>query len=201
MDAWFVGYTPDVTGAVWIGYDRTDEEHFLKGGSDYPTKMFKNILSGLKFEEKTSFTIPKKAKDLEKPIRLSRIPSLSATYQFHALQLFKVTLKWPAQDDDRVVYRIYERSGESKKLVGSVKGKGEYEIPYINIFQSIFIKLSLIIRKPIRKGKVLILSARAGNNKMLERSFVDFMTFPLYSYTIGHGKRYSLKRVLERNRF
>lgn len=138
MDAWFVGYTPDVTGAVWIGYDRTDEEHFLKGGSDYPTKMFKNILSGLKFEEKTSFTIPKKVKDLEKPIRLSRIFSLSATYQFHALQLFKVTLKWPAQDDDRVVYRIYERSGESKKLVGSVKGKGEYEIPYINIFSEHF---------------------------------------------------------------
>lgn len=30
-DAWFAGYTPEVTGAVWMGYDKTDESHYLKG--------------------------------------------------------------------------------------------------------------------------------------------------------------------------
>ena len=24
---WFVGYTPNLVGAVWIGYDRTDKHH------------------------------------------------------------------------------------------------------------------------------------------------------------------------------
>ncbi|RHW34179.1 penicillin-binding protein 1A [Neobacillus notoginsengisoli] len=28
-DQWFVGYTPDYVGAVWVGYDKTDEKHYL----------------------------------------------------------------------------------------------------------------------------------------------------------------------------
>lgn len=28
-DQWFVGYTANLVGAVWIGYDRTDREHYL----------------------------------------------------------------------------------------------------------------------------------------------------------------------------
>jgi penicillin-binding protein 2A len=29
-DQWFVGYTPQLVGAVWVGYDKTDENHYLK---------------------------------------------------------------------------------------------------------------------------------------------------------------------------
>lgn len=32
-DQWFVGYTPQLVGAVWIGYDKTDENHYLKSTS------------------------------------------------------------------------------------------------------------------------------------------------------------------------
>ncbi|HZG57529.1 PBP1A family penicillin-binding protein [Paenibacillus sp.] len=28
-DLWFAGYTPALTGAVWIGYDRTDRSHYM----------------------------------------------------------------------------------------------------------------------------------------------------------------------------
>jgi penicillin-binding protein 2A len=28
-DQWFVGYTPDLVGAIWVGYDKTDSEHYL----------------------------------------------------------------------------------------------------------------------------------------------------------------------------
>ncbi|EUJ33613.1 penicillin-binding protein [Listeria floridensis FSL S10-1187] len=28
-DQWFIGYTPNLVGAVWIGYDKTDESHYL----------------------------------------------------------------------------------------------------------------------------------------------------------------------------
>ncbi len=28
-DQWFVGYTPQLVGAVWVGYDKTDEKHYL----------------------------------------------------------------------------------------------------------------------------------------------------------------------------
>jgi len=32
-DQWFVGYTPNLVGAVWLGYDKTDREHFLSSSS------------------------------------------------------------------------------------------------------------------------------------------------------------------------
>lgn len=28
-DQWFVGYTPGLVGAVWVGYDKTDKNHYL----------------------------------------------------------------------------------------------------------------------------------------------------------------------------
>ena len=32
-DQWMVGYTSDLVGAVWIGYDQTDREHYLPSNS------------------------------------------------------------------------------------------------------------------------------------------------------------------------
>ncbi|QPC45953.1 transglycosylase domain-containing protein [Mangrovibacillus cuniculi] len=32
-DQWFVGYTPNLVGAVWIGFDNTSEERYLSGAS------------------------------------------------------------------------------------------------------------------------------------------------------------------------
>lgn len=28
-DQWFVGYTPELVGAIWVGFDKTDSEHYL----------------------------------------------------------------------------------------------------------------------------------------------------------------------------
>ncbi|WP_243450420.1 PBP1A family penicillin-binding protein [Desulfosporosinus sp. Sb-LF] len=45
-DVWFVGYTPELTAAVWMGYDKTDRSHYLTttGGSG-PAVVFHEILS------------------------------------------------------------------------------------------------------------------------------------------------------------
>ncbi|EGW37267.1 PBP1A family penicillin-binding protein [Desulfosporosinus sp. OT] len=45
-DVWFVGYTPELTAAVWMGYDKTDRNHYLTttGGSG-PAVVFHEILS------------------------------------------------------------------------------------------------------------------------------------------------------------
>jgi penicillin-binding protein 2A len=45
-DVWFVGYTPELTAAVWMGYDQTDREHYLttSGGSE-PAVVFREVLS------------------------------------------------------------------------------------------------------------------------------------------------------------
>ncbi|MBC9783101.1 PBP1A family penicillin-binding protein [Heliobacterium chlorum] len=46
-DAWFVGYTPKYTCAVWMGYDKTDNSHYLKQiyGGSYPAQMFREIMN------------------------------------------------------------------------------------------------------------------------------------------------------------
>ncbi|HWL23710.1 MAG TPA: penicillin-binding transpeptidase domain-containing protein, partial [Ureibacillus sp.] len=45
-DHWFVGYTPQIVGAIWMGYDKTDENHYLLGSSGSTvTSIFKEIVS------------------------------------------------------------------------------------------------------------------------------------------------------------
>jgi 1A family penicillin-binding protein len=45
--AWFVGYTPDLIGAVWLGYDQTDAGHYLPAevnGSTYPPRIWRQAV-------------------------------------------------------------------------------------------------------------------------------------------------------------
>jgi membrane peptidoglycan carboxypeptidase len=45
--AWFVGYTPDLVGAIWLGYDQTNQEHFLPpevNGSTHPTRIWQQVV-------------------------------------------------------------------------------------------------------------------------------------------------------------
>ena len=59
-DVWFVGYTPELTAAVWMGYDNTDHNHYLttSGGSE-PAVVFHEILSrALMSTPVTPFEIP-----------------------------------------------------------------------------------------------------------------------------------------------
>lgn len=45
-DHWFVGYTPEMVGAIWMGYDQTDENHYLTESSGATvTIIFKEIFS------------------------------------------------------------------------------------------------------------------------------------------------------------
>ncbi|MDR4887165.1 PBP1A family penicillin-binding protein [Fredinandcohnia sp. QZ13] len=44
-DQWFVGYTPNFVGAVWLGYDKTDKTHYIQGSSsDYIVPIFKAMM-------------------------------------------------------------------------------------------------------------------------------------------------------------
>ncbi|MBP3041215.1 PBP1A family penicillin-binding protein [Bacillaceae bacterium Marseille-Q3522] len=44
-DQWFVGYTPNLVGAVWLGYDKTDREHYLTGtSSNNVVPIFRDLM-------------------------------------------------------------------------------------------------------------------------------------------------------------
>jgi penicillin-binding protein 2A len=69
-DHWFVGYSPEMVGAVWMGYDQTDENHFLtESSSSTVTKIFSEI-----FSRSTSVFIEKEfdLSSLEKTYRDAR---------------------------------------------------------------------------------------------------------------------------------
>ena len=36
--------TPDLVGAIWVGYDKTDSDHYVPGGSQITTTMFRDIM-------------------------------------------------------------------------------------------------------------------------------------------------------------
>lgn len=59
-DQWFVGYTPDIVGAFWLGYDKTDENHYLTtSSSTTSTVIFKAIMdAALKDMPVSSFNLP-----------------------------------------------------------------------------------------------------------------------------------------------
>jgi penicillin-binding protein 1A len=43
VDAWFVGVTPDLVGAVWLGYDKSDRMYSVYGGS-YGAPIWKKVM-------------------------------------------------------------------------------------------------------------------------------------------------------------
>lgn len=64
-DVWFVGYTPELTAAVWMGYDKTDRSHYLtiSGGSG-PAVIFREVLSrALKNTPSQNFEVPQDYQD------------------------------------------------------------------------------------------------------------------------------------------
>jgi penicillin-binding protein 2A len=43
-DLWFVGYTGTWTAAVWMGFDRTDAEHYMRSGSGVAADLFASVM-------------------------------------------------------------------------------------------------------------------------------------------------------------
>ncbi|HWJ02300.1 MAG TPA: PBP1A family penicillin-binding protein, partial [Verrucomicrobiae bacterium] len=60
-DAWFAGYTPELLGVVWLGYDITDGKHFLNKvyGGSYPATIWSKVMGkALENKPPSSFAPP-----------------------------------------------------------------------------------------------------------------------------------------------
>lgn len=46
-DAWFAGYTPEITGVVWMGYDNTTAQNYLRNiyGGGLPATIWRTVVS------------------------------------------------------------------------------------------------------------------------------------------------------------
>jgi penicillin-binding protein 2A len=57
-DNWFVGYTPQLVGAVWLGYDHTDASHYLTTTSKAAAAVFQKLMSEA-LKDEPVMTFPK----------------------------------------------------------------------------------------------------------------------------------------------
>ncbi|MBT2700159.1 PBP1A family penicillin-binding protein [Bacillus sp. ISL-40] len=67
-DQWFVGYTPQLVGAIWVGYDKTDANHYVTPISNKGSAVvFREVMTeALKNAPSESFNVPHIASLIEK---------------------------------------------------------------------------------------------------------------------------------------
>mgnify|MGYP000018567367 CR=1 FL=1 len=131
-DAWFVGYTPDVVGAVWIGYDRTGKDQYLSGSSSDPVRLFKSVINQVPGESQLTFKKPDGLSDVDEPIRLAKIRNLDAKGILGKFAMPALELTWDGSADRRIVYRIYEEQDGKAVYKGKVTGKSKFRIDFVN---------------------------------------------------------------------
>jgi len=112
-DVWFVGYTPELTAAVWFGYDKTDKDHLLDGSSGQAASMFSAIMSKvLENYKKKSFPVPSGAKEEEEQ-KLDAVSGLLVSY---SPETISVELMWSAVQGEGISYRIYRKEASEAEF-------------------------------------------------------------------------------------
>lgn len=114
-DVWFVGYTPEWTAAIWMGYDKPDKNHLLNGSSGQAAALFgkvmKEALDGVPRKE---FPVPKNMEPdppKEEPKNTSPT-NLTATYNPDTAT---VALSWAPAGEGEVIYHIFRKAtGETE---------------------------------------------------------------------------------------
>lgn len=117
-DAWFVGYTPEYVGAVWMGFDREDREHLMRDGSSKTAKLFREVFSkGLRNVKITSFH-PPGGTTVTKPEETAKPITLEATLAMENSEP-KVVLSWSPAEEQNATYDVYRflESSDNKELV------------------------------------------------------------------------------------
>ncbi|WP_059052943.1 PBP1A family penicillin-binding protein [Paenibacillus senegalimassiliensis] len=114
-DVWFVGYTPEWTGAVWMGYDKADKNHLLNGSSGQTAALFAAVMNeALKGVPMKSFPVPNNLQPEQEEEPESTAPTgLSASYN---VDTGVVSLSWNPVEQADVVYRIYRREATEEQF-------------------------------------------------------------------------------------
>ncbi|NDI34514.1 transglycosylase domain-containing protein [Chengkuizengella sediminis] len=109
-DLWFVGYTPEWTAAVWMGFDKTDAQHYLKVTSSYPAQLFSQVMSqALVNVPQSSFVRPEGVDELIEPP--SAVNDLNASYDERNSV---VELTWSPTKGNHNLYLVYKKEKKDK---------------------------------------------------------------------------------------
>lgn len=117
-DAWFAGYTPELVGVVWMGYDedvdKDGKPNYLKQvyGGQYPAKIWKFVMEkSLQGVPVTAFTKPPGIVSKEVDIKTGKLPSDLTPVAFIRNEIFAKDHIPTEMSDAWVAARICTESG------------------------------------------------------------------------------------------
>nr|WP_210364796.1 penicillin-binding protein 1A [Bacillus sp. REN3] len=118
-DQWFVGYTPQLVGAVWVGYDKTDKKHYLTTtSSEGAALVFKDFMSGaLEGKKAESFNVPPISKYKEEIKREKHAKTVNQFKEKMKKEAKKLKGKWNKKNKE-------EKGRKEKESKASTTGTG-----------------------------------------------------------------------------
>jgi penicillin-binding protein 2A len=131
-DAWFAGYTSEYVMVTWMGFDKSDQQHYLRQGSELPASLFSKVMSkGLAGVKSKSFDTnvqekpadKDKDKDKEKE-KNAIVKDLNASYDGS-----KVQVTWSPVDVEGVKYFLYRADKQPDGTAVNSVPLGEYSKP------------------------------------------------------------------------
>ncbi|MBC9783798.1 PBP1A family penicillin-binding protein [Heliobacterium chlorum] len=90
-DAWFAGYTPELVGVVWMGYDNTDKNHYMYKtyGGSYPAQIWRAVMTkALAGTKAKSFVRPPGIVEANVDIKSGLLPSALTPAEYIRTELF-----------------------------------------------------------------------------------------------------------------
>ncbi|OMF15294.1 penicillin-binding protein [Paenibacillus amylolyticus] len=125
-DVWFVGYTPEWTAAVWMGYDNPDANHMLKNSSKLSAAFFAKVMGDAmkgvpvkQFKTPAGGQAPPPVEEPEQPA-LS-VSGLSGSYDPSAQT---VSLSWTGTGDASTQYRVYRKETSEAQFTHLIDAVG-----------------------------------------------------------------------------
>ncbi|WP_434750719.1 PBP1A family penicillin-binding protein [Paenibacillus amylolyticus] len=125
-DVWFVGYTPEWTAAVWMGYDNPDAKHMLKNSSKLSAAFFAKVMGdALKGVPVKEFKTPAGGQappPVEKPEQPAlSVSGLNASYDPSTQT---VSLNWTGTGDANTQYRVYRKETSEAQFTHLIDSVG-----------------------------------------------------------------------------
>lgn len=108
-DAWFIGFTPDITMAVHLSFDKPSETLYLNtSGGDEPARLFSSIMKqALANTPAKEFTKPNGVESISALNKLKRVEHVDGKYDKKAKA---VTLTWDKQvSTSTITYKVYKK--------------------------------------------------------------------------------------------
>lgn len=113
-DAWFIGYTPEWTASVWLGYDKTDKDHLLDSNSSAAARLFAKVMkSAMKGVSKGSFVKPESLKE-EVKVAPDAVTNFQAVYSPEAS---RVLLSWDSSPIEGAIYKVFRKEESESAFI------------------------------------------------------------------------------------